>query len=235
MARIERFITSQTELSRRRVTALIQEGKVSVNGKIIHEIGFDIDPRKDDVQVSDQSIGYLYEPQYFKFYKPKGVISTMSDPKDRVCLAQYLGKMPESLFPIGRLDRETKGLLFFTNDGEFANKVSHPSFELQKEYQVVLDKVITHNDLRRLTKGIILEDGPIKFTDVTKKGKKELVVWIAEGRNRIVRRTFSFLGYSVEKLKRTAIGPIKLEGLAEGEFSPLTKHELRLIKASFSS
>jgi 23S rRNA pseudouridine2605 synthase len=137
-----------------------------------------------------------------------------------------LKNLEESIFPIGRLDRNTTGLLLFTNDGDLANKISHPQFEIPKVYKVTLDKPISVRDQKRLLTGILLEDGPVVFSKIELLDEAELLVTISEGRNRIVRRTFQQLSYEVKKLKRLSIGPIQLGGLAEGKFIKLSRPEL---------
>ena len=138
--------------------------------------------------------------------------------------------VPEQIFAVGRLDRNTKGLLLFTNDGNFSNRVQHPSYSISKEYRVTLDKPITKRHFQRLTNGLILEDGPVSYSKAILMDDNMLEVTLSEGRNRIVRRTFEFFGYKVKGLKRLAIGPVKLGVLKEGCFKELTKLEQKQLK-----
>jgi len=129
------------------------------------------------------------------------------------------------MFPVGRLDRQTSGLLLITNDGQFSHSVMHPKFKILKEYKVTLDKPASRGAIARLGAGIMLEDGPVVFSEVSIIGPRTLSVKIEEGRNRIVRRTFEFLGYEVKQLSRTAIGPVTLGRLQPGEYRPLSVRE----------
>ena len=231
--KIDHYIASQSSISRRKILEFIKKNAVTLNAKIVTSLTVEMDPDKDIVKVDGVPILNKKQLEYYKFYKPLGVISTLNDPRDRPSLQAFI-KRDQSLTPIGRLDRKTKGLMLFTNDGQFANQVSHPKFELSKTYQVTLDKKIKYFDMNRLSTGIFLNDGPIQFEKIELINKNIVIIVIKEGRNRIVRRSFSFLGYTVEKLKRIAIGPIRLDDLNEGQMKRLTKTEFKAIKAQLS-
>jgi len=171
---------------------------------------------------------------YYKFHKPKDVICTLDDPRGRDDLAQFLKHLPEGLFPVGRLDRHTTGLLLFTNDGEMANRILHPSYELEKVYRVTIDRSFKDSDCRRLLGGFFLEDGPVKFSSVERVSDVTVMVAIHEGRNRIVRRSFATLGYEVKGLKRLAIGPILLGNLDVGKFAKFSIGEMHQLKRALS-
>jgi len=224
---IEQWISSQTSLSRRKILEAIKAKRVQCNEKIVDSLKHPVRRGKDTVTLDGVPILWQHPYMYFMFNKPADVICTMSDPKGRRDLTHFLKSLPDVLFPIGRLDRQTTGLLLFTNDGEFAQKVSHPQFHIPKTYRVTLDKPLTKARHHRLLKGIFLEDGPVRFMTINPQRPKVIDVTLAEGRYRIIRRTFDFLGYTIEKLKRLQIGSLKLGKLKEGEFLKLSKNDIR--------
>lgn len=228
--KLETFISLKTPLARRRILALLTAHKISVNGKIATDLMMIIDPHKDKVKVESSMLSSEVPAfAYYKFYKPKDVVSTMGDPAGRRNLEEFVRKLPEYVFPVGRLDRQTTGLLLFTNNGEFANKLCHPQYHVSKRYRVTVDKKVTKNDLLRFENSMILEDGPFKFKKVELVEPSVLMVSLEEGRNRIVRRACAHLGYEVIRLKRYAIGNIELGDLPEGHFKKLTKVEVSLL------
>jgi 23S rRNA pseudouridine2605 synthase len=229
MMEIIKFLRSQTNLARRKITNLIKDGKIRVNDKVIESFTYKLDPKKDVVKIENKLIKYKFDYVYYKFNKPKDVICSLSDSRNRKDLSFYLNKVPVSLFPVGRLDRATRGLLLFTNDGEAANKIAHPSYRITKYYKVEIDTVITKDHLKRLIAGIVLEDGLVNFESIECLSKREFLLSLHEGRNRIIRRVFAYLGYEVIKLKRLAIGPIQLGKLKEGELKELTLRETRAL------
>jgi 23S rRNA pseudouridine2605 synthase len=167
---------------------------------------------------------------YAVFNKPRGVVSTMDDPEGRPTLAEYLVGRKDRLFHVGRLDTDTEGLLILTNDGDFAHKLAHPSFEVPKTYLAEVSGVISPATLKRLKSGITLEDGPITPTAVklvSVSGDRSMVrITLTEGRNRIVRRTMEAVGHPVRRLSRIGIGPVRLGNLAVGTLRDLTREEL---------
>jgi 23S rRNA pseudouridine2605 synthase len=224
------YLTSQTAHSRRDVFALLKAGDITVNGEIATAINMPIKPFKDKLRIKGQLVKGSVSYVYYKMNKPKGVICTMEDPEGRAMLKPLLKDVPDTVFPIGRLDRHTKGLLLFTNHGEFSNRVSHPSYSVTKTYRVSLDKPITKYHLKRLTAGIMLEDGPVLFKSALLHEPSELEVILTEGRNRIIRRVFTFLGYEVIRLKRLSVGPVQLSKLKEGHVEKMTLTEIRDLK-----
>jgi len=225
--RLEEFLAMQTPIARRESVQLVAAGKVNRNGNPIKDITALIDPHQDVIQVEGQRVGNQMEYFYYKFHKPTDVISTMDDPNGRTNLKNYMKGVPPQITPIGRLDRDSEGLMLFTNDGNLSLKLSHPRFHIGKVYRVTVDKPLTEAVLDRLVTGFFLDDGPVKFDGVEPISDVSVNVTISEGRNRIVRRSFAVLGYTVKKLKRTAVGPIVLGELAAGRFVPLTTGELR--------
>lgn len=231
MQRLDTFISSQTEWSRRKVHELIENGDVKVSSKIVRDISKMINPKEDKVLVKNKLISPQVEFFYYKFNKPKNVLSTLSDPQNRLCIGDFFSKtkLPRSIVPVGRLDRKSTGLMLFTNDGDLAHRILHPSYKLKKVYRVILDQAISKRHLLRLTTGIFLDDGPVVADKIDMEGPSQMVISISVGRNRIIRRLFAFLGYEVTSLKRIAIGPIELDKCPEGEFKDLTKSEIKSI------
>jgi len=227
--RLDSFIASQTEWSRRKVQDFINERLVKVNDKFVHDISREIDPKRDVVKVKGRVISAQVELFYFKFNKPKNVLSTLVDPKGRLCVGDFYHKIPKSVVPVGRLDRKSTGLMIFTNDGELSNRILHPRYSLRKVYRVGLNEPISRKHLDRLRTGVFLEDGPVVVDSMEVESPTQLVLSISIGRNRIIRRLFAFLGYDVVILKRISIGPIELGKCPEGEFKDLTKSELKSI------
>lgn len=232
---IDTFLSTQTGYSRREILDLIKEKRVTVNGHRIENLNHQIHHTIDVVKVDEDRIEFKTRLVYYKFNKPKNVISTYEDPKGRVDLERFVKDLPDSVFPVGRLDRHTKGLLLFTNDGPLAHQILHPSYELPKTYDVVLDKPVTNAHLKRMTSSFFLDDGPVRFDQIEKYSDIELKVTISEGRNRVIRRSFDFFGYTVIKLMRLSIGPIGLGNLKEGQVRPLTGREIRDLKKSLAS
>jgi len=224
--KIENFIASQTHLSRRKILELLNQNAITLNGHVVTSLTQEVNPKKDDVKISGETVIFQFPFVYYMFYKPKGVICTTSDPKGRRDLTEFLRHIKQPVFPVGRLDRQTSGLLLLTNDGHFSHQILHPKFSLKKTYLVGLDHPISKQDLNRLSVGMILEDGPVQYTQVLPQSPTQISLSIHQGRNRIVRRTFEFLGYEVKQLKRTAIGSLSLYGLKEGDIKPLSKFQV---------
>jgi len=224
---IEQWISSQTPLSRRKIFDAITAKRVQCNGEVVENLKHPVRQGKDQVTLDGVPILWQHPFLYYKFNKPSDVICTMSDPKGRRDLTFFLKSLPDVLFPIGRLDRQTTGLLLFTNDGDFAQKIAHPQYHVPKTYRVTLDKPLTKAHHQRLLKGIFLEDGPVRFMTITPQRPKVFDVTLTEGRNRIIRRSFDFLGNHVQKLKRLQIGSLTLGKLKEGEFAKLSKNDIR--------
>ncbi len=232
LVRINRYISMCGVASRRKADELVLAGKVEVNGKVMTDLGTKVNPRKDKVFVDGKQVAQVHDHLYLVLNKPKDAITTLSDEKGRTTVMSMV-KTKQRVYPIGRLDRNTTGVLLLTNDGDFANAMMHPKFEVSKSYQVTLETALTQEHASQLRKGMKLEDGKTAPADVyiLPGGKgKEVGIIIHEGRNRQVRRMFESLGYEVKKLDRAAYGPITKEGLKRGETRSLTKSEVRKLK-----
>jgi len=230
--KLSQFLAQHTDTPRRKLLPMIQSGSITINGKQTSNLSALISIQKDIIAIDGRAITPRLQFAYYKFHKPKGIITTMNDPKGRPCIKDYLKDLPKGLVPIGRLDRNTSGLLLLSNDGKWANKITHPSYEIEKTYQVTLDKPLTRSDAHLLTTGLKLEDGPAVFNSLEKLDQKKYEVTLHIGKNRIIRRTFSHLGYDVIKLHRTTIGTIHLKPLKRGQITALTKTELNSLKNS---
>lgn len=220
-AKLAQYIASNTRHSRRDLAALIQDGRITVNDEPVTQYNLEINPNKDKIKIADTPIK-AGTRMVFLFHKPSGVISTLSDPQGRKNLGEVIRALPEGVKPVGRLDRNTSGLMVLTNDGNLAQELNHPTMHVEKTYKVTLDQRMRAHDVARLLAGFFLEDGPVQFLQCHCDTKDQLTVVIAEGRNRIVRRSFEHLGYLVKKLKRTAVGPYQLGNLGVGQIIKLT-------------
>ncbi|MGA2622422.1 MAG: pseudouridine synthase [Bacteroidota bacterium] len=232
LVRLNKFIAHAGVCSRRKADELIRSGKVHVNGKSVSNLGMRIDPRKDVVFVNEKQVVMLDEPVYIVLNKPRDCITTASDERGRATVMDYV-HVRERVFPVGRLDRHTTGVLLLTNDGEFANRLMHPKSEIKKTYKVTLDKPLNPGDAEKLAGGIRLSEATTAPAEIhiLPGGKKKIVgIAIREGRNRQVHRMFEALGYEVEKLDRVSYAGISSEGLARGQSRYLTKRELRALK-----
>jgi 23S rRNA pseudouridine2605 synthase len=225
LVRLQKFMADCGVASRRACEALIDEGRVKVNGKIVKTQGVKINPINTKVEVDNELINATKTKTYLAFNKPAGILSTMSDPEGRPSLQDFFGSWPDRLFHVGRLDKESEGLIILTNDGQWAHESTHPSFGVEKTYLVQTEEPISRSAFQNLMEGVELEDGLAKPISVARRGAMIEVV-IHEGRNQIVRRMFDALGYPVERLIRTAIGSIKLGELPPGKWRSLNSVEL---------
>ncbi|MFT8395879.1 pseudouridine synthase [Propionibacterium sp.] len=227
--RLQKVLAQAGIASRRASEQLIVEGRVEVDGRVVTELGTRVDPGHATVRVDGARIPPPRRHLYLLLNKPRGVVSTMEDPQDRPTLAEYVPRH-QRLFHVGRLDTDTDGLIILTNDGEFAHRLSHPSYEVPKTYLVDAEGLLENRTLRRLEKGVTLEDGFIKADKVklVTRGPEHTMVQITlhSGRNRIVRRMMDSVGHPVRKLARIAIGPVRLGRLQAGETRELSREEL---------
>ena len=231
--RLNKYIAHAGICSRREADKLIAAGSVTVNGKVITELGYQVKP--GDVVAYGGETLRSEKLRYFLLNKPKGFITTVDDPQERQTVMMLIdGACPERIYPVGRLDRATTGLLLFTNDGDLTKKLTHPSSNVYKIYHVELDKAVTREDMRKMMEGIELEDGPVHVDDVQYVeglGDKRVVgVELHSGKNRIVRRIFEHLGYSVHKLDRVVFAGLTKKDLPRGRYRELTEKEINYLK-----
>ncbi len=228
--RLQKVLASAGVASRRASEELIERGRVEVNGQVVREQGMRVDPERDVIRVDGARIPPPRRHVYLVVNKPRGVVSTLSDPEGRPTLADLVERRKERLFHVGRLDTDTEGLIILTNDGEFAHRLAHPSYEIPKTYLAEVEGVVDAVVLKRLRGGLTLEDGPVhpdKVTVTSRGAAKSLVeVTLHEGRNHIVRRMFDAVGHPVRRLSRIRIGPVRLGQLPQGASRELTSAEL---------
>lgn len=231
--RLNKYIANAGICSRREADKLIAAGSVMVNGKVITEMGFQVH-EGDTVNYGGETL-HSERKRYFLLNKPKGFITTVDDPQERETVMMLIdGACPERIYPVGRLDRMTTGLLLFTNDGDLARRLTHPSTGVYKIYQVELDKPVTRDDMRQMLEGIELEDGPIHVDDIqyvqAANDKRVVGVELHSGKNRIVRRIFEHFGYDVHKLDRVVFAGLTKKDLPRGRYRELTEKEVGFLK-----
>lgn len=220
--------------SRRKAELLILEGLVRVNGQIATEVGTVIDPDVDEITYKGKKV-QPEEKVYIMLNKPVGCVSTCSDDRGRATVLDYIGDLGLRIYPVGRLDFTTEGLLLLTNDGELAKRLTHPSHEVNKRYLVIADSLITDDDIKKLEKGVFIEGGktaPAKVKVLKASPERtEMTIIIHEGRNRQVRRMFEAIEKNVVFLKRISVGDLNLGTLKRGEYRKLTKEEIDYLKS----
>ena len=232
LVRLHKLLARSGVASRRKCEELMLAGEVTVDGEVVTRLGTKVDPTVAVIRVSGHRLPPMSPNVYLALNKPVGVTSTMSDPHAERTLSDLVGDRPERLFHVGRLDTDTAGLLLLTNDGEFAQRMAHPSYEVDKTYVADVAGVVHPSTIKQLLAGVTLDDGSVTVSSVKLVGGRgtrdgsilELV--IHEGRNRIVRRLLDHVGHTVRQLTRTAIGPVQLGRLGVGEMRELTNDEL---------
>jgi 23S rRNA pseudouridine2605 synthase len=233
LVRLNKFVANAGIASRREADELIKSGLVEVNGKIVSEMGLKVKPT--DIVKFGGSIIRSEKKVYLLLNKPKGFITTVDDPKARKTVMELVANAgKERIYPVGRLDRKTTGVLMFTNDGDLAKKLTHPSHGASKIYDVSLDKNLTKADLAKIQDGLTLQDGPIQVDEISivdGKNRKNVGVKIHSGRNRIVRRIFESLGYEVTKLDRVYFAGLTKKTLNRGQWRHLSAKEVDLLKS----
>ena len=222
--RLQKFLAESGVASRRASEKLIAEGRVKVDGLVVKAQGRKIDPEKNKVQVDGRNIELILSKTYIAFYKPRGVLSTMSDPLGRSNLGDYFSGWNERLFHVGRLDKESEGLILLTNDGAWAQRVAHPKFGLIKKYLVNTERAVTNGELDRLRVGVRIDGGVVK-ADSAKRTQSGLELRLHEGRNQVVRKMLKALDLEVLTLLRTEIGSIRLGEMKSGKWRYLSTVE----------
>ena len=228
--RLQKMLSECGIASRRKAEEMIAAGTVKVNG-VVAKIGDKVDVRKDKVTVHGRNVVKQVHTIYVMLHKPRGYITTMSDEMDRKCVAELVSEVPERIYPVGRLDRESEGLLLMTNDGKFANAMMHPSMHVPKTYRVTVRPSITEDQLTQIAVGIMIDGRKTSPANVRvlqqEPGRVVLEVVLYEGRNREIRKMCEALGLDVARLKRIAVGPVKLGMLPPGKWRYLTSDEVR--------
>ena len=232
VVRLNKFIANSGVCSRREADSLIQAGVVTVNGEVVTELGVKVNIVTDDIRFNGERLKGEAKT-YILMNKPKGYVTTAGDPHAEKTVMSLIKGVPVRVFPVGRLDKNTTGVLMFTNDGEMAEKLTHPSFNKKKIYQVILDNPLKEEDRQQILSGIELNDGMIaadelEYVDAT--DHKKLGIEIHSGKNRIVRRIFESLGYEVRALDRVYFAGLTKKGLKKGEWRYLTEGEVNILR-----
>lgn len=230
--RLNKYIASSGLCSRRKADELIEQGAVSVNGKPVTEFGYLVLP-KDKVFVNKKLISPA-KHQYYRFYKPAGYITTRDDDQGRKTIYDLLPENLFSLKPVGRLDKDSTGLLILTNDGDLINELTHPSVKVPKVYLVTINSSIHRHELEQLANGIELEPGKIAYADIQvldmDSSHTEMEITLYQGMNRQIRKMFKAVGYEVKTLKRIQHATLTLDGLKRGEFKPIKPIQIRELR-----
>ncbi len=233
LIRLQKYMADCGVASRRKSEELIAAGKVKVNG-VVASIGDKIDPKNDTVSVNGRKLAKDKNYIYIMLHKPRGYVTTMSDEMDRKCVAELVADIGKRVYPIGRLDRDSEGLLLFTNDGEFANAMTHPSRHISKTYRVSVKPAITDDQITVLTSSMMINGRKTLPADVRivnrEEDKTSLEIILYEGKNRQIRRLCEEAGLETARLKRLAIGQLSLGHLKVGEYRHLTHEEVSLLK-----
>jgi 23S rRNA pseudouridine2605 synthase len=237
--RLQKIIAAAGIDSRRHAEVLITSGRVSVNGEVVTELGVKADPQKDVIRVDGNTISLETTHYYIALHKPAEYITTMSDPQKRPTVIDLIRDVPERVYPIGRLDYESAGLLLLTNDGAFAQKIQHPRFQVPKTYRVKISGRLNKEELKQIINGVKLPDGIFKPENLKVEKINDKSTWLSltlrEGKNRIIRRGFEAAGRQVTRLVRESIGNITLAGLKEGQWRNLTSREINQLLSDSSS
>lgn len=232
VVRLNKYIANSGVCSRREADTMILSGVVTVNGEVVTELGTKVNVLKDDVRFNGQRL-HGEEKVYIVMNKPKGYVTTAGDPHAEKTVMDLLKGCPTRVFSVGRLDKNTTGVLMFTNDGEMAERLTHPSYNKKKIYQVILDHPLTEEDKAKILQGIELGDGVIAADElefIDDKDHRQLGIEIHSGKNRIVRRIFESLGYDVRALDRVYFAGLTKKGLKKGDWRYLTEGEVNILK-----
>ena len=234
--RLHKVLAAAGVGARRKCEELMTAGQVSVNGEVITDLGFKLDPKGARIEVQGKRINLCAEPVYFIVNKPKGMLSTCSDPEGRRTVLDLVPGCKERLFPVGRLDLDSQGLMLLTNDGEIAQILTHPRFEVEREYLVKVRGIPSETTLDRVRRGVRLEDGRAfaKHVEIHSKTSSNSNSWlqvvVTEGRNRMLKRMFQALGHPVSKLKRIRLFYLRLGDIPEGAAVPLQAEQADMLR-----
>lgn len=231
LERINRFLARRGVASRRGADQLIADGRVRVNGRIVEKPGARVDPGRDRVEVDQRPIRAEETKRTVLLNKPRGVVTTVTDPKTQKTLDPWLRRYGERLYPVGRLDRDSEGLLLLTNDGDLTHFLTHPRYHIEKEYRTTVRGKLTADAARRLSEGIDLEEDRTQPAEVSKidvgSDRTRFTIVLQEGRSRQIRRMCEALGFEVIRLRRLRVGPLTMAGLKAGQTRELTADEIR--------
>src|ERR1051325_6399359 len=230
MERLQKILSQAGIASRRASEKLMLEGRVSVNGTTVTELGTKADPARDDIRVDGSRIKKTGRHIYLLLNKPRGYVTTRSDPHKRRTVLDLLKGVREYIYPVGRLDYDTEGLLILTNDGDLAAKLTHPRHEIARVYEAHVLGEPDEHDLSRLSKGIVIDGRRTEPAEVIALGPGHLRITVREGRNRQVRKMCDAIGHPVDELKRVAIGPIRDPKLRVGQWRDLTAEEIKRLQ-----
>ncbi len=235
MMRLQKYLALCGVASRRRAEKMIQDGLVQVNGITVREMGVQVDEEKDRVSVSGETVRPEAEKHYLAYYKPIGEVSTAHDPEGRPTVMDKFADYPVRLFPVGRLDFDSEGLLLLTNDGDLMNRLLHPSHEVNKVYLAKASNQVTEEEIFRLRSGVMIDEKMTSPAEVRLVRRETfdtvLLITIHEGRNRQVRKMLEAVGHQVVSLKRVEFGPVSLGDLPRGQWRRLTEREISRLKA----
>lgn len=232
--RLQKVMAQAGVASRRKAESMITDGEVKVNGKVVKELGTKVTD-KDTIIVNGFPIS-KEEHVYYLLYKPRGVVTTVKDDKKRKTVLDFFENVSERIYPVGRLDYDTSGLLLLTNDGELDNRLTHPKYEFEKKYVAKVKGIVSNNDLKQLRVGVMIDDkksapAKVKLIKTNEDAKTSIVsLTIHEGRNHQVKKMMSAVGHSVMKLSRESYGFLTLQGLQPGEWRRLKPHEVEELK-----
>ncbi len=233
--RVQKILAQAGAASRRKAERLILQGRVTVNGRPV-KLGDSADPQKDVVALDGQRLRLENGKLYLALHKPRGFVTTMEDERGRRCVAQLVEDVPGRVYPVGRLDKDSEGLLIMTNDGAFANAIAHPKSHVAKTYRVTLRPGINEDQLVQISTGILIDGkmtAPAKARVLEQQqGRAVVEIVLYEGRNREIRKMCEALGLEVARLKRTAVGPVRLSMLPQGHWRELTKEEVKALLAA---
>jgi len=233
--RLQKIIAAAGICSRRAAEDLILAGKVLVNDRVVRKLGTRADPGRDEIRVDGRLITTEVEKVYLMLNKPAGYVTTLKDPEGRPIVTDLLREIGQRVFPAGRLDYDSEGLLILTNDGDFAERIQHPRYEVPRTYLAKIRGRVTRKEIQSLINGIELEDGPFTVDGIQEEKYNEKSLWlrvsISEGRNRIIRRAMEALGHPVARLIRVSVGNLELGDLKPGQYRRLQKREVeRLLR-----
>jgi pseudouridine synthase len=235
MERLQKILSQAGVASRRASEQLMLQGRVTVNGTTVRELGTKADPSTDDIRVDGRRVKLAARHRYVLLNKPKGYVTTRSDPQRRPTVMELVAGVREYVYPVGRLDFDTEGLLLLTNDGELAARLTHPRHEVPRVYEVRVAGVPDAHDIERLARGVTIEGrrtepAHVQLAPGRHEGHATLRITIAEGRNRQVRRMFDAIGHPVDYLRRIAIGPLKDARLRPGQWRDLSESEVAALR-----